>query len=132
MERQDWRGKALDKDILVEGNKEYSPECCMFVDTIVNGFTILRGADRGVWPLGVSLVKASGKYMTRCNTGNTRSPSKVFNTPMEAHKAYQIAKRERAIYLQSQQTDPRVVTGLQRIIDKLSHHIDNNLETKTL
>ena len=31
MEKQDWVGKALDKDIIYPNNKEYSPKTCYFV-----------------------------------------------------------------------------------------------------
>lgn len=36
MENQDWKGKQLDKDIRVKGNKIYSPETCSFVSHAVN------------------------------------------------------------------------------------------------
>tara|TARA_R110002049_G_C8858977_1_gene538029 strand:+ start:91 stop:618 length:528 start_codon:yes stop_codon:yes gene_type:complete len=36
METQDWKGKELDKDILIKGNKMYSPGTCLFVTTKEN------------------------------------------------------------------------------------------------
>lgn len=38
MEKQDWEGNELDKDILVPENKVYSPETCLFVPPPVNNF----------------------------------------------------------------------------------------------
>jgi len=36
MKKQDWKGKSLDKDILIKDNKIYSPESCSFVSTKEN------------------------------------------------------------------------------------------------
>lgn len=36
MERQEWQGMALDKDLLVAGNKTYGPDVCCFVPQFVN------------------------------------------------------------------------------------------------
>ena len=44
MEKQDWEGKQLDKDIIVLGNKVYSPETCAFVLGVTNGFITAREA----------------------------------------------------------------------------------------
>ena len=52
MVEQDWEGKELDKDILFQGNKVYSPDTCVFVDKAVNLFLTDCAASRGEWPLG--------------------------------------------------------------------------------
>ena len=38
MEKQNFEGMQLDKDLLIEGNKVYSPETCVFVSGMVNNF----------------------------------------------------------------------------------------------
>jgi len=40
MEKQDWEGNDIDKDILVKGNKVYCPENCRFVPPQVNYFIL--------------------------------------------------------------------------------------------
>ena len=51
METQDFGGKDLDKDILVKGNKIYSPETCIFVTNAINLLFIKRDAGRGEYKL---------------------------------------------------------------------------------
>lgn len=53
---QNWQGNndvALDKDILVKGNKIYSPQTCTLVPENLNNFTCKAGAIRGDLPIGV-------------------------------------------------------------------------------
>ena len=47
-------GWHLDKDILVKGNKIYSPETCCFVPQEINTLIISCKAKRGELPIGVS------------------------------------------------------------------------------
>lgn len=47
-------GWVLDKDILVKGNKTYSPETCCFVPQEINTLFIKRNALRGELPIGVT------------------------------------------------------------------------------
>ena len=67
MEKQDWQGKELDKDIKKPGNKVYSPDNCMFV-------TRRENTDALVQPIrstnssgikGVGFFKALGKWRAR-------------------------------------------------------------------
>jgi len=55
MEKQDWNGKHLDKDLIVPGNKVYGPEFCIFVHQNINALICDSAASRGNLPLGVRL-----------------------------------------------------------------------------
>lgn len=44
MEKQNWQGKSLDKDIIVPGSKLYSPDTCAFVSQATNLFVTARDA----------------------------------------------------------------------------------------
>ncbi len=61
-ESQDWRNKALDKDIISPGNREYRPDRCCFVSTAINGLLNNCRKSRGGYPCGVS--KDRGKYQS--------------------------------------------------------------------
>jgi hypothetical protein len=115
MEKQDHEGKQLDKDILVEGNKLYSPETCRFVDAKVNSFLTDSGAKRGCWPLGVSWNKWNRKFQAKCNNPFNGSQGYLgyFACPKEAHKAWQAKKHEYACQLADLQEDPIVAQALR-------------------
>jgi len=114
MESQDWEGKHLDKDLLLERNKVYSPETCIFVSPMVNTFTIDRGNDRGKWLIGVCWDKASKKFLAQCSNPFTKENEKLghFTCEQEAHNAWQKRKLELAKELAAIQTDPRIAKAL--------------------
>lgn len=114
MEKQDWEGLQLDKDILFEGNKVYSAEACVFVSNMVNSFTIDCGASRGEWPLGVYWDKQKGKFMSRCCNPftNKREYLGYFYCEEEAHQEWLKRKLELAHLLAAEQTDGRVANAL--------------------
>lgn len=114
METQDWQGKQLDKDLLVEGNKLYSPTTCLFVPKEVNQFLNTRSNDRGNYPIGVSWIDSNGKnYAANCHEiGKGTKYLGAFSTPEEAHLAYKSYKQKLATDLASRQDDPRVASAL--------------------
>ena len=92
-------GMALDKDILVKGNKIYSPDTCRFVPQYINSLLCDSGAARGDLPLGVSAMKSKLKngqitttYEARCNDGHGSHPSETFKTIPEARQWYVTTK----------------------------------------
>ena len=48
---------CLDKDILIKGNKIYSPQTCIFVPDRINKLFIKSDAIRGEYPIGISYHK---------------------------------------------------------------------------
>lgn len=110
MERQDWEGKHLDKDLLIRGNKVYSPEACCFVSGEVNNFITLQDAKRGDLPLGCSYNSMARRYQV--NIKNTYVG--LFDTPEEAHKAYVTEKIKIAGILASKEKDTRIADALLR------------------
>ena len=99
-------GFSLDKDLLLVGNKEYSPDACIYVPRWLNNFTEDRGASRGKFQIGVSLHKPTGKYQSYCNNPITGRKHHLgsFTSPEAAHAAWLIYKMELADELK-QQTD---------------------------
>ena len=55
----------LDKDILIKGNKIYSPETCCLVPHSINMLITSSGSKSGGYPQGISLHKGTGKFRVR-------------------------------------------------------------------
>jgi hypothetical protein len=109
----------LDKDLLIGGNRIYSPKTCLFIPQEINKFLTLSSKARGSYPLGVNLHH--GRFQATIRSGKHLG---TFDTPELAHKAWQKAKLEQAIAFN--------FPPLQRVIDQLKFEIENNLETTTL
>ena len=109
---------SLDKDVLVKGNKHYSPETCVFVPQIVNVFLTNSRAKRGRYPIGVCLHDKSAKtpmYTASVGVGDGNKFLGNFATPEIAFQAYKLAKEAYARELAIKYTDlvdPRVVDAL--------------------
>ena len=114
MESQDWECKQLDKDLLLEGNKVYSAETCVFVTQTVNKFTIDRGNDRGECLIGVNWNKENSKFRSRCRNPFTKKSEHLgyFTCQVEAHQEWLKRKLELATLLAAEQTDESVAKAL--------------------
>lgn len=57
----------LDKDILIKGNKIYSPNTCVFVPARINKLFTKTDKNRGLNPIGVTYNKRLKKYIAQCS-----------------------------------------------------------------
>ena len=119
MEKQNWEGKHLDKDLLFQGNKIYGADTCVFVTPMVNTFVNDCRAARGEWLVGSSWHKKSGKFLAQCRNPFTKKSENLglFTCEKEAHEAWLERKLELAHELAAIQTDERVAKVL---IDRYS------------
>lgn len=85
-------GYQLDKDILVPGNKIYSPDTCCFVPMQINVIFTNRAACRGSYPQGVTLSKRNSNFVARLAVNGKKKHLGCFDTPEEAYQVYKIAK----------------------------------------
>ena len=84
----------LDKDILVKGNKIYSPETCIFVPKNINYLFIKSKSKKGQYPIGVSYDKNRNKYQAGLSMYGKRIALGRFDTLEEAFLTYKKAKEE--------------------------------------
>ena len=85
-------GSDLDKDIVIKGNKAYSPETCSFVPQAVNKLLTDSGATRGEWPVGVRFHENTGSFHARMSCNSKSKHLGPYKTPEEAFAVYKIAK----------------------------------------
>tara|TARA_R110000851_G_scaffold185017_1_gene334363 strand:- start:25 stop:663 length:639 start_codon:yes stop_codon:yes gene_type:complete len=88
MKTQNWKGKCLDKDLLIYGNKVYGAEGCYFVTPEVNSVIISSSRAGSIFPVGVSLHKSKGKIRATCNQYGKHKHIGYFSSPIKASRAY--------------------------------------------
>ena len=87
-------GWELDKDIIVAGNRVYSPDACVFLPYEINSIIQpSRGGERTL-PKGVCWHEHSKSFVARCRTvgGKRQGHLGCFETAEQASAAYRSAK----------------------------------------
>lgn len=94
MEKQEYKGKQLDKDLLFVNNKVYSPITCVFVDPLLNSFIINDKCGAGY--VGANWHKRDKVYGS--NISNPFSGKLEFlgnfKTAHEAHCSWVVRKNQ--------------------------------------
>lgn len=95
-------GWHLDKDILIKGNKVYSPNTCCFVPNEINALFTKRQNYRGKTPIGVDYCKPQRRFKECYKAAITRGKGNryigTFATPVDAFNAY---KREKEKWIKT-------------------------------
>ena len=87
---------CLDKDILIKGNKTYSPNTCIFVPNRINVLFTKSNKTRGNYPIGVHKKTNSNIFIAQCNIYHNGSKKRKYIgsylTTIEAFNAYKSFK----------------------------------------
>ena len=92
----------LDKDILIKGNKIYSPETCLIVPQRINKLFIKLDARRGKYPIGVSWYKVTNKFQVSCSIydkNKNKSKVKRLGYYNSVEKAFLVYKNFKESYI---------------------------------
>ena len=114
MDSKDWHGKELDKDLLVPGNKLYSPSTCCFISPRLNSFISERDYSEAELPIGVT-TQANGTFRTKCRDMNRKQVSLgTYQTKAEAHEAWRVFKLEMAKKHAALENNPAIYDAIVR------------------
>lgn len=85
---------AIDKDILIKGNKTYSPETCCLVPQNVNKLFLKQDNHRGKYPIGI--CKDNDEFLVQCMNPIIGKLKKIgrYDVLEEAFQAYKIYKED--------------------------------------
>lgn len=98
-------GWELDKDLLVVGNKMYSPDTCIFVPRQINVLFNDHGRARGDYPIGVYFHKKAGKFRAKVTIEGNREHLGYFTNADEAHMTYLVAKKANVVRMADEWKD---------------------------
>lgn len=82
---------SLDKDILIKGNKIYSPKTCIFTPQTINSLFIKCDKSRGKQPIGITETNI-GSYKVYCNNKGKLQRLGTYYNKNEAFQVYKTYK----------------------------------------
>lgn len=85
-------GYQCDKDIIFTCNKEYSEGYCAFIPRELNLLLTARGADRGLYPVGVYWSKPANKFVAQLYMGGKSNNLGYYDSPEQAFSVYKTRK----------------------------------------
>lgn len=85
-------GCELDKDLLIYGNKTYSPDTCVFVPREINMILVNKKSCRGKYPQGVSFRTNRNKFVAQIAIQGKQTGLGYFEDPLSAYIKYRDAK----------------------------------------
>lgn len=113
MQKQNWQGNHLDKDIILAGNRTYSPSTCAFVSIEVNNLLNRNEKTRGSLPIGVTKSKG-GRYISLLRVNNDLKYLGTFTNQIDASVMYLMEKYKNIILQSALCGDINISNGLIR------------------
>lgn len=100
-------GYQIDKDLLVDGNKIYGEDTCIFLPPLVNIFLATKKAGNKSGYVGVSFAKAANKWKAYiCGFGTGKTINLGFFTDIEdASNAYKDARKIEVVKVKAYMRD---------------------------
>jgi len=117
MIKQDWKGNELDKDLLIRGNKIYSPETCIFVSKKVNTLLTNNISKRDNHFPGITWHKASQKFIVQCSNGIKQEYLGIFLNKLDAILCYKAFKKKIILQLADEQENIRIKNALINVVN---------------
>ena len=111
-------GWHLDKDLLSDESKIYSPDTCIFVPRALNNFMSNKYSTNTSGYTGVSWDKSISKWRSEINSAKTNKSIYLggFTDILDAAKAYTESRKEQAEVLKEQMKDLLPSKVIDRII----------------
>ena len=119
---------CLDKDILIKGNKIYSPQTCIFVPYRINELFTKSNKTRGNLPIGVSWKKKNNKFQVQCSIlENGKKTMKYLGLYIDLNEAFQIYKQFKENYIKqvADEYKPYIPKGLYDAMYKYEVEIND-------
>ena len=115
MQKQDWKEKELDKDVLSGVSKTYSPNTCCFISKQLNSFLSGTVSKLGKYMTGVSPYRDTGRFLAKCSDPflNKNIHLGIYSNELEAHSAWRSYRSAIAIKLSELEADSRVKSKLK-------------------